>query len=95
MVDDFENGFWEDEERAQVFEVQKEEYDGPIKVGFEIKTDLKTQLRELKEYKRELDITEYERKKAEVENRKFHRSTSWKVTVPVRLAGGVIKKFKK
>src|SRR5690625_345097 len=95
MVDDFENGFWEDEERAQVFEVQKEEYDGPIKVGFEIKTDLKTQLRELKELKRELDITEYERKKAEVENRKFHRSTSWKVTMPVRLAGGVIKKFKK
>lgn len=95
MVDDFENGFWEDEERAQVFEVQKEDYDGPIKVGFEIKTDLKTQLRELKEYKRELDITEYERKKAEVENRKFHRSTSWKVTLPVRLAGGVIKKFKK
>lgn len=95
MVDDFENGLWEDEERAQVFEVQKEEYDGPIKVGFEIKTDLKTQLRELKEHKRELDITEYERKKAEVENRKFHRSTSWKVTLPVRLAGGVIKKFKK
>lgn len=95
MVDDFENGFWEDEERAQVFEIEKEEYKGPIKVGFEIKTDLKTQLKELKEYKRELDITEYERKKAEVENRKFHRSTSWKVTLPVRLAGGVIKKFKK
>src|SRR5699024_11558020 len=54
MVYDFENGFWEDEERDQVFEVQKEEYDGPIKVGFEIKTDLKTQLRELKEYKREI-----------------------------------------
>src|SRR5699024_5165987 len=57
MVDDFENGFWEDEERAQVFEIEKEEYKGPIKVGFEIKTDLKTQLKELKEYKRELDIT--------------------------------------
>ncbi|MHC0552923.1 acylphosphatase [Salinicoccus sp. CNSTN-B1] len=31
MVDDFENGLWEDEERAQVFEVTKEEYNGPIR----------------------------------------------------------------
>ncbi|MHC0552922.1 hypothetical protein [Salinicoccus sp. CNSTN-B1] len=49
----------------------------------------------MKEYKRELDITDYERKKAEVENRKFQGSTSWKVTLPVRLAGGIVKKVKK
>ncbi|MCG7333027.1 acylphosphatase [Salinicoccus roseus] len=95
MVDDFEHGLWEDEERAKIFEVIKEEYDGPIKVGFEIKTDLKTQLRELKALKKELDMTEYERKKAEAENRKFHRSTSWKVATPVRLAGGIIKRIRK
>ncbi|MFP3489599.1 acylphosphatase, partial [Staphylococcus sp. SIMBA_130] len=43
MVDDFKNGFWEDEERGQVFEIQVDDYYEPIKVGFEIKTDLKTQ----------------------------------------------------
>lgn len=95
MVDDFEHGLWEDEERAKIFEVIKEGYDGPIKVGFEIKTDLKTQLRELKALKKELDMTEYERKKAEAENRKFHRSTSWKVTAPGRVAGGIIKRIRK
>ncbi|WP_020006378.1 acylphosphatase [Salinicoccus albus] len=94
MVDDFENGLWEDEERAQVIEVRQEVYEAPIKMGFEIKADLKTQLRELKEHKQELDILEFERKQAEVERRKFHNSTSWKITLPVRIVGGVIKKFK-
>src|SRR5699024_6135868 len=94
MVDDFENGLWEDEERAQVIEVRQEVYEAPIKMGFEIKADLKTQLRDLKEYKQELDILEFERKQAEVERRKFHDSTSWKITLPGRIVGGIIKKFK-
>lgn len=94
MVDDFENGLWEDEERAQVIEVRQEVYNDPIKMGFEIKADLKTQLRELKEYKQELDILEFERKQAEVERRKFHSSTSWRMTLPVRIVGGIIKVFR-
>lgn len=94
MVDDFENGLWEDEERAQVIEVRQEVYNDPIKMGFEIKADLKTQLRELKAYKQELDILEFERKQAEVERRKFHSSTSWRMTLPVRIVGGIIKVFR-
>lgn len=41
MVDDFKNALWEDEERANVMEVQVSNYEEPIKVGFEIKVDLK------------------------------------------------------
>lgn len=93
MVDDFKNGIWEDEERAQVIEVQVEETDEPIKVGFEIKTDLKTQIEELEMYRQELETIQYEIKKLEVERRKYHSSLSWKVTEPVRLVGAIRKKL--
>ncbi|MFD1334574.1 acylphosphatase [Oceanobacillus iheyensis] len=95
MVDDFKHAFWEDEERAQVMEVSEENYDEPIKVGFEIKTDLKTQLEELKMYKQELEVTERALKKAEVERRKYYESFSWKATTPVRAVGSMFKKLKK
>ncbi|GAB3058607.1 acylphosphatase [Virgibacillus ainsalahensis] len=94
MVDDFKNGLWEDEERAQVIEVQESPYDDPVKVGFEIKADLKTQIEELKLYKQELEITEYEMKKAEVERRKFYGSMSWKATKPIRMFGAIMKRLK-
>ncbi|WP_339226571.1 acylphosphatase [Oceanobacillus sp. FSL K6-2867] len=94
MVDDFKNAIWEDEERGQVFEVQVEPYHDPIKVGFEIKTDLKTQIEDLKMYKEELEITERELKKAELKRRKYYSSLSWKATMPIRLVGSITKKFK-
>ncbi|MBP2076165.1 acylphosphatase [Oceanobacillus polygoni] len=94
MVDDFKNAFWEDEERGQVFEIQVEDYEEPIKVGFEIKTDLKTQIEDLKMYKQELEITERELKKAELKRRKYYSSLSWKATMPIRLVGSITKKLK-
>ena len=94
MVDDFKNGFWEDEERGQVIEIQVEDYYEPIKVGFEIKTDLKTQIEDLKMYKQELEATERELKKAELKRRKYYSSLSWKATMPIRLVGSITKKFK-
>ncbi|MBR3121657.1 MAG: acylphosphatase, partial [Oceanobacillus sp.] len=94
MVDDFKNALWEDEERGQVFEVQVEEYNEPIKVGFEIKTDLKTQIEDLKMYKQELEATERELKKAELKRRKYYSSLSWKATMPIRLVGSITKKLK-
>lgn len=63
MVEDFKHGIWEDEERATVMEVLEEDVDEAVKVGFEIKTDLKTQVEELKWYKRELEETELALKK--------------------------------
>lgn len=93
MVNDFKNGILEDEERSQVLEILEEESDEPIKVGFEIKTDLKTQIEELEMYHREIIDLQYELKKLELERRKYHNSFSWKVTAPVRLIGGIRKKF--
>ncbi|WP_152656809.1 acylphosphatase [Oceanobacillus sp. CFH 90083] len=94
MVEDFKNGIWEDEERATVMEVLEEDVDEAIKVGFEIKTDLKTQVEELKWYKRELEETELALKKAEVRRRKYYKSLSWRVTSPIRGVGSIFKKFK-
>lgn len=94
MVDDFKNAIWEDEERAQIIEALEETYQDPIKVGFEIKTDLKTQIEELKMYKQELETTENALKKAELKRRRFHESLSWKATMPIRLVGSIAKKFK-
>jgi D-alanine-D-alanine ligase-like ATP-grasp enzyme/acylphosphatase len=94
MVNDFRNALWEDEERAQVFEVQESSYDEPIKVGFEIKADLKTQLEELKMYQQELEVTVNDMKKAEIQRRKFYDSLSWKATMPIRMAGAVFKRLK-
>lgn len=94
MVDDFKNGLWEDEERAQVIEVQESTYEEPIKVGFEVKADLKTQIEELRLFKQEMEVTELEMKKAEVQRRKFHESMSWKATKPIRVMGSIFKKMK-
>lgn len=94
MVDDFKNGIWDDEERSHVLEVQEEIYNQPIKVGFEIKTDLKTQLEELEMIKKELEQTEIAMKKAEIQRRKYHKSFSWRVTSPIRLVGAIRKGFK-
>ncbi|MEC5425931.1 acylphosphatase [Virgibacillus sp. C22-A2] len=94
MIDDFKNALWEDEERAHVIEVQESNYEEPIKVGFEIKADLKTQIAELKLFKQELEVTEYQMKKAEVERRKYYESVSWRATKPIRSIGALFKKFK-
>ncbi|MBC5635696.1 acylphosphatase [Ornithinibacillus sp. BX22] len=94
MVNDFRNALFEDPERSHVLEVQEEIYQEPIKVGFEIKADLKTQLEELKIILQELEVTELSLKKAELQNRKFEQSLSWRVSKPVRLAGALFKRFK-
>lgn len=94
MVDDFRHGLWEDEERAHVMEVQVKDYEEPIKVGFEIKADLKTQREDIKRFKQEFEVTELAMKKAEVQRRKFHKSMSWRATKPIRLAGALLKRFK-
>lgn len=94
MVDDFKNGLYEDEERATVHEVKESTYDEPIKVGFEVKADLKQQIEELKLLKQELEVTELELKKAELQRRKYYNSLSWKATAPIRLIGAVIKQLK-
>ena len=93
MVDDFKKGIWEDEERAQVIEVREVPHDEPVKVGFEIKVDLKTQVEELKMLRKELEHTEIAMKKSEIQRRKFHKSLSWRITSPIRLVGAIRKRM--
>lgn len=91
MVDDFKNAFWEDEERAHVVDVQEADYDEPLKVGFEVKADIKTLKEELDLLNREIERTNFEMKKAEVERRKLYNSLSWKTTKPIRIFGAIFK----
>lgn len=91
MVDDFKNAFWEDEERAHVVDVQETDYDEPLKVGFEVKADIKTLKEELDLLNREIERTNFEMKKAEVERRKLYNSLSWKTTKPIRIFGAIFK----
>lgn len=95
MVNDFENGLWEDPERSTVEEVYKSDWNHPLKVGFEIKGDLKTQLDEIERLKQDIERTEHELKIAEKKQKKYYDSLSWKITAPIRLIGYIIKKFRK
>jgi cyanophycin synthetase len=95
MVDEFKNVIWEDPERGQVREVHESFWDDPVKVGFEIKADLKTQVEQLKRYQQELEVTEHALIKAESKYKQYHDSLSWKVSQPIRKLGEVIKNAKK
>ncbi|MBR7554756.1 acylphosphatase [Allobacillus sp. GCM10007491] len=95
MVDDFKNGFYEDPERGQVENVFKSNFTGFVNIGFEVKRELKTQIDEIKQMRKELERIESEVKKSEKERRKLERSLSWKVSSPIRIVGGLVKKVKK
>lgn len=94
MIDDFKHAFWEDPERSEVLEVHESSWDGPIKVGFEVRADLKTQIKEFQQLRQEIEITEFELKKAEKQYKRFHRSLSWRMTAPLRALGHVYKTIK-
>jgi len=91
MVDDFENGLWEDPERSEVVEVHKSEWTEPMKVGFEIKGDLKTQAEEIETLIHDIEKTEIDLKSAEKQQQKYYNSFSWKATWPLRALGYVKK----
>ena len=95
MVDDFENGFYEDPERGQVEYVYKSNFTGYVNIGFEVKRELKTQIDEIKQMRKDLERIESDIKKSEKERRKLEQSLSWKVSTPIRIVGGLVKKVKK
>lgn len=94
MVNDFGNAIWEDPERATVQEVTVSNWNKPMKIGFEVKADLKTQTEELRRLKEELEATEASLKKAEKEYKRYNQSMSWKVTSPLRSVSQLFKKRK-
>src|SRR5699024_3185444 len=92
MVDDFENGITEDEERAVVLEISKTDYNGYVKVGFDPRANIKVLEQDLNEMVEELDDVRTSIRQLEVEKRKLLQSTSWKVTKPIRTVKAIFKK---
>src|SRR5699024_2073656 len=90
MVDDFENGITEDEERAVVLEISKTDYNGYVKVGFDPRANIKDLEQDLNEMVEELDDVrttirqlEGDKKKEELryENKKRKRENYYKAHV--------------
>ncbi|GEL08351.1 acylphosphatase [Salisediminibacterium halotolerans] len=92
---DYEQALWEDPERSEVEYVEVTDYNGPIKIGFETKSDMKMQLQELDTLRIEIEQMEQEYKKESKLNQKLRNSWSWRVSYPIRLAGDVSKVFKR
>lgn len=93
MVDDFRNGLLEDPERSTVHDIYESSWSEPMKVGFEIKGDLKQQAEEIEELKRKIEETEIELQKGEKLQQKYYQSLSWKITAPIRWVGWIKKKL--
>jgi cyanophycin synthetase len=90
-VNEFREAILEDPERSTVENIQEEPWSGPIKIGFEIKADLKTQVSELKEKKLELEKLHKELKEKEKEYLKYKKSFSWRITSPIRKGTAAVK----
>lgn len=95
LVNDFKNAILEDTERAKVKSIQSEIWGNPVKAGFEIKADLKSQAELLKQLMEDKEALVKELKLAKRNNKKLKESTSWKVSEPIRRLGKSIKKLKK
>src|SRR5699024_1264045 len=72
MVDDFGNGIWEDPERSDVREVSVSNWNQPMKIGFEVKADFKTQMEEYRRLTEELETIDAALKKAEQEYKRYN-----------------------
>ena len=95
MVDDFKNGIFEDKERATVIDVEADDYDGYVKVGFDSRANFKTLEEEINLMREEIEQQNEEIKKLEMRRRKLQRSFSWRITAPIRLGGAIVKALKK
>ncbi|WP_416147715.1 acylphosphatase [Salipaludibacillus sp. HK11] len=93
-VKNFEQAIWQDRERSVVERVESSAYTGPVKIGFEIKADLKTQLEELNFLKYEVEQTEKKYKKLKKRNDQLRSSLSWKISSPIRVVGDTVKLFR-
>ncbi|MED3655570.1 acylphosphatase [Heyndrickxia sporothermodurans] len=94
MVDDFENGLWEDPERSDVTKVVKEDWNEPVKVGFEIKVHHLKQESELKKLREEMELLQLDLNKAERRYQNYKQSLSWKISWPIRVIGKLTKKIR-
>lgn len=94
MVNDFRNGLLDDPERSTVYEIHESSWSEPMKVGFEIKGDLKVQAEEIEKLLQEIELAEQELIKAEQQQQMFYNSLSWRISAPIRMIGYIIKKMR-
>lgn len=96
-IDAFKKVISQNPKIASVEKVREEDYDEPIKVGFEINeryqmSNLKSVETALKKLNKDLRAMHKEKYQTEKENRYILASNSWKFTSPVRKAGKLIKR---
>ncbi|OLO42338.1 hypothetical protein BTR23_03715 [Alkalihalophilus pseudofirmus] len=90
-VNEFRQAILEDPERSDVHSIQEKQWDEPVKVGFEVKADLKTQVEQLRMMKKEMDLAQKEYKKIEREHRKYAKNFTWQITLPFRKLADLFK----
>ncbi|WP_374724687.1 acylphosphatase [Calidifontibacillus erzurumensis] len=94
MIDEFKQSILEDPERSTVTAIQEEAWNQPVKVGFEVKADMKEHVENLKQLIEQKEKLKKELKSAKKKNKKIKESFSWKITKPIRVISKSVKKLK-
>ncbi|MBM7095814.1 acylphosphatase [Bacillus sp. H-16] len=94
-IDDFKNALLEDPERSAVYEIIQEDWTDPVKIGFEVKADLKTQIEQFRFMKQQMSNLKRELRDIEKHNKKFTKSFSWRITFPFRKLNDLVKFLKR
>jgi D-alanine-D-alanine ligase-like ATP-grasp enzyme/acylphosphatase len=92
-VEQFKEAFYEDPDRAVVYGIEEEEWNGPVKAGFEIRADIKNEIEEFQRMISEKEQLEKEIRLAEKQLKKYRSSSSWKLTKPIRRVSQPIKTY--
>ena len=95
VIEDFKRSIYDDPERSTVAEIKHGEYEGAVKIGFEVKADLKQMIEELEFLEKDIIATEKRYRKVLARNKALRGSLSWRMTYPVRLVGDVVKSIKR
>lgn len=90
-VDEFKKAIKEDPERSDVHDISDEPFEGPVKVGFAHRVDLKTQVKTLNDINEQIERLKIELKATEREYRSYTRSLYWQITLPARKMADLVK----
>ncbi len=82
---------------SKVTNIEEENYDEPVMVGFEIEetfnvTSAKSVQHAMRKMEKDLNHMTKQKNRTEKDNRQILESTSWKVTEPLRKMGALVKK---
>jgi D-alanine-D-alanine ligase-like ATP-grasp enzyme/acylphosphatase len=91
-IDSFKKYIDQDVERSSVTAVEEQSFDAAVKVGFEIKADLKLQKERLGEIYQEMKQLQKQVRDIEKEINAYHHTVSWQLTRPFRIIGSIYRK---